>query len=74
MKSTRFLCLALMIKYTYKTMDAMDQLLVIKVNYKTVILITIQKSIFVKQIVLIFSLTRTAFLSRILNLQNANHC
>ena len=43
MKSTRFLCVALMIKYTSKTM-----LLVIRGNYKkTVILITIQKSFFV---------------------------
>ena len=30
MKSARFFCLALMIKYASKTMDKMDQLLVIK--------------------------------------------
>ena len=42
MKSTRILCLALMIKYVSKTMDKMDQLLVIRVKYgKTVIVITI---------------------------------
>ena len=29
----KFLCLALMIKYTSKTIDVMDQLLVIRVNY-----------------------------------------
>ena len=53
MKSTRFLYLAWMIKYTSKTMDVMDHL-VIRVNFKkTVILITNQKSFFVKQIVLI---------------------
>ena len=33
-KSTRFLCLALMIKYTSKTMDVMGLSLVIRVNYK----------------------------------------
>ena len=43
-------------------MDMTDRLLVIRVNYKkTVILLTIQKSFFVKHIVLIFSLVRTAF-------------
>ena len=41
-----------------------DDLIIIRVNYKrTVILITIKKSFFVKHIVLIFSLARTAFLS-----------
>ena len=47
MKSTRFLCLPLIIKYTCKTMDMMDELLYIRVvNYhkKTVTLITIQKT------------------------------
>ena len=74
MKSTRFLYLALMIKHTSKTMDVLDQLLVIRVNYKkTVILITIRKSFFVKHIVLIFSLISTAFLSGILNLKNPKH-
>ena len=49
-------------KYTIKTMDVMDYLLVIKVNYKkTVISTTIHKSLFVKQIALIFSLFKTAF-------------
>ena len=53
-----------MMKYTSKTMDLMDQLLVIRVIYKKiVILITIQESFFVKHIVLAFSLARTAFLS-----------
>ena len=33
-KSTRFLCIALMIKYTSKTMDVMGLSLVIRVNYK----------------------------------------
>ena len=36
-------------------------------------LITIQKSFFVKQIVLIFALFRAVFLSNILNLKNAKH-
>ena len=67
MKSTRFLCLALMIQYTSKTMDVMDYFLVIRIYHKkTVIVITIQKSFFVKQIVLIFSLIMTDFLSSIL--------
>ena len=70
----RFLCLFLMIKYTSKTMDEMDYHLAIEVNYKkTVILIAIQKSFFVKQIDLILSLIRTAFLSSILNLKSAKH-
>ena len=34
MKSTRFPCLALMIKSKFKTMDAIDQLLVIRVKHK----------------------------------------
>ena len=45
-KSTRFLCLALIIKYTSKTMDVMGLPLVIRVNYKkkkTVTSITIVK-------------------------------
>ena len=55
----------LMIKYASKTMDVMDQLSVIRVNYKkTVILTIIQKSFIVKHIILIFSLIRTAFLSK----------
>ena len=41
-KSTTFYCINLMTKYMIKTMDIMDQLLVISVNYKkTVILVTI---------------------------------
>ena len=44
-------------------MDVMDQLLIIRVNYKSpFILITIQNSFFVK-LILIFSLVKTAFLS-----------
>ena len=47
MKSTRFLCLTFMIKYTSQTMDVTDQRLVTKVNHKkTVILITILKKSF----------------------------
>ena len=47
MKSTSFLCLAFMIKYTSQTMDVTDQRLVTKVNHKkTVILITILKKSF----------------------------
>ena len=43
-------------------MDAMVSLLVIRVNYeKTMILINIQKSLFVEQIVLTFSLVRKVF-------------
>ena len=45
-KSTRFLCLALIIKYTSKTTDVMGLSLVIRVNYKkkkTVTSITIVK-------------------------------
>ena len=42
MKSTKFYCLVLMTKYLFKTMDMMDYLLDIRVNYKkAVILITI---------------------------------
>ena len=64
----------LMIKYTSKTKDVIDQFLVIRVNYKeTVILITIQKRFFAKHIVLIFSLVRTAFLPNISNLKNRKH-
>ena len=45
-------------------MDVMDWLLIIRVNYeKAVILITMQKSFFDEQNVLIFSLVKTAFLS-----------
>ena len=68
-----------MTKYIFKTMDMTDKLLDIRVNYKqktkkkTVILITIQKSFFVKHIVLISSLIRPAFLSGISNLKNARH-
>ena len=60
-------------------MDMTDKLLDIRVNYKkktkkkTVILITIQKSFFVKHIVLISSLIRPAFLLGISNLKNARH-
>ena len=60
-----------MIKYTSKTMDVIDLLLVIRVNYiKTVILTTIQKSFLssYKNIILIFSLVRTAFLSSYKNI------
>ena len=55
-------------------MDVVDQPLVIRVNYKkTLILITIEKILFVKYVVLIFSLIRTASLSSILSLKNAKH-
>ena len=33
-KSTRFLCLALIIKYTSRTIDVMGKHLIIKVNYE----------------------------------------
>ena len=45
----KFLCLDLIKKYTSKTMDVMDKLLVARVNYtnkKTFILITIKKKLF----------------------------
>ena len=74
MKSTRFFSLALMIKYISKAMDVMDSSWLLELTIKkTVILITIQESFFVKQIVLIFSLIRAAFLSSILNLKTAKH-
>ena len=66
MKSTRFLCLALMIKRTSKN-SGCDGLGLRYQNYllkKTVILITIQKSFFVKQTVVIFNLIRTAFFAK----------
>ena len=56
----------LTIKYPSKRMDMMDWLLFIKVNYKKlVILITIQNnfSSSCKNIIFIFSLVRTTFLS-----------
>ena len=87
MKSTKFHCLVLIMKYTSKTMDTMDQLLVIRVNYKNSHFNNYseklfcqancfnfhfnQNSFFVKHIALIFSLIRTVFLSNILNLKNA---
>ena len=43
-KSTRFLCLALMIKYTCKRMDVMDYLVVMRVNYRK-LLKTIKKGL-----------------------------
>ena len=49
MKSKKFHCLALMTKYVSKTMDMIDYLLVIRVNYKkSVDEISVQKSLFVK--------------------------
>ena len=55
-------------------MDVMDSSWLLELTIKkTVILITIQESFFVKQIVLIFSLIRAAFLSSILNLKTAKH-
>ena len=48
--------------------------MVIRLSYKnTVMLITIMKSLFVKQIVSILSLIMTAFLSSILNSKNVQH-
>ena len=50
-----------MIKYTFKTMDVMDWLLV---NYKkAVILITFKKAFLSSIFLLIFSLLRTGFLA-----------
>ena len=64
MRSTRFLCLDLMVKYTSKTMDVMHSSWLLKlIIKKTVTLTTIQKSFFVKHIALIFFLVRTAFMS-----------
>ena len=76
MKSTRFFCLDLMIKYTSKTMDVMDYPLVTRVNYikkKTVILITIKKKIFCRANCSNFFFNQNSFLSSILNLKNAKH-
>ena len=45
----KFFCLVLMRKYVSQTMDMADELLVLRVSYeKTVILVTIQNSYFVK--------------------------
>ena len=73
-KSTRSLCLDLMINYTSTTIDVMDWPLIIRVNYKkTVTLITISKSFFVKQIVSIFSLIRTdSFFVRHIKFEKCN--
>ena len=73
MKSTKFHCFVMMTKYIFKTMDMMDQLLDIRVNYKKNYVNSIQKSFFFKHVVLIFSLVRTAFLSSILNLKNTKN-
>ena len=56
--------LALMMKYASKAMDVMDYLLVVRV-----ILVTIKRSVFVKQIVLIFSLISTVFCQAITNIK-----
>ena len=46
MKSTKFHSLVLMTKYSFRTMDMMDELLGIRDNQKkTVILITIEKQL-----------------------------
>ena len=67
-KAMRFLCLALMIKYTSKTVDVIDQFLVIRVYYIK-ILINFQKSYFCQANC--FNLqSRRAFLASILNLKN----
>ena len=57
MKSTKFNSLALMTNNISKTKDMMDKLLVIRVNYKKQL--SIQKSLFVKYIVLTSSLFKT---------------
>ena len=51
-----------MIEYPYKTMDVMDYLL-----------ISTKKIFFVKQIILILSLIRTAFFVKHINLENVKH-
>ena len=43
------------------------------IRKKTVTLITILKNFFVEHIILVFSLIRTASLSRMLNLKNVKH-
>ena len=72
MKSTRFHCNVWMTKYILKTIDRWTSSWLSELS-KTVILTVILKSIFVKRIVLIFCLIRTAFLSSILNLKNAKN-
>ena len=68
-KAMRFLCLALMIKHRFKTVDVIDQFLVIRVDYIKNILINIQKSYFCQANC--FNLqSRRAFLASILNLKN----
>ena len=74
MKYIRFLCLALVIKYTSKAMDGMDWLLSTTVNYKNiVILITIKKMLFCQANCFNFSLVRAASLSSISNLKNTKN-
>ena len=51
----------------------MDEPLVIRVNYKKIILITIQKRFFCQAYFFIFSLIKTAFLSSILSMKNAKN-
>ena len=88
MKSTRFLCYALIIKNTSKTMEAIDCSwlleLIIKNSYlnnysKSIFcqancfnFFSSQNSYFVKQI-LIFSLIMTSFLSSLLNMVKLQH-
>ena len=50
MKSTRFLCLVLMIKYTFKTMDVMNWVKFIRVNLKNSYLNNYSKKLFPQRI------------------------
>ena len=70
MKSTKFICLALMTKFIFLIMESLCHLLVIRVDYKLLntskyILITNQNNFFLsyKNILLIYGLIRIAFLS-----------
>ena len=58
MKSTTFLSVALMTQYISKTMDMMDQLLAIRINYqnkkRTFVLVTVQKDFFSQDIKILF--------------------
>ena len=87
MKSTRFLCLALMVKYTFKIIDMIDLLFVIRVNYKkkNSYANNYLKKAFCQAncfnffssqdifFVKYFFLVRTALLSTILNLETAKN-
>ena len=62
-----------MTEYISKTMDTRFWLLLLELIIKNNYLNNYSEKAFVKQIVLIFSVIRTAFLSSILILKNAKH-